>query len=278
MKKKENETNACNAFIEILQKIKGIGYYPESWPERENRNIPDIEVILAPKNKNRQFPKIAVEHTIVEAHANLKLYVSQLCYIEKEINLKCQGKFPTDRHFAIIIPPPLIVGAHKERRNQLIEKIICWAPDAAKNLKIDQRSSLSHNGHEVLLWCASLSFESSGKVVTMRTTPSDYENESRNRFQRSIKEKLPKLLKYKEKEEKFETALLLEDISFSHALPKDDWKDLIPDQYHSEFQLKIDYVVIFVSNEKKMIVGNVWKEGSQIYAEIPDNRRFTLRR
>ena len=64
MKKKENEINACNAFIEILRRIKGVENYPESWPEKENRNIPDVEVILAPKDKNGQLPKIAVEHTM----------------------------------------------------------------------------------------------------------------------------------------------------------------------------------------------------------------------
>ena len=77
MKKKENEINACNAFIEILQRIKGVEYYPERWPEKENRNIPDVEVILAPKDKNGQLPKIAVEHTIIEAHDKQIAYVNQ---------------------------------------------------------------------------------------------------------------------------------------------------------------------------------------------------------
>ena len=107
------------------------------------------------------------------------------------------------------------------------------------------------------------------------TRPREADKERRDRFRRAIEEKLPKLIKYKKKG--YATALLLEDVSFSHALPKDNWKDLIPDRYHLEFQSDIDYVVIFVSNEKKMIVGNVWKEGPQIYSEIPGNRRFSLR-
>jgi len=75
----------------------------------------------------------------------------------------------------------------------------------------------------------------------------------------------------------FITALLLEDVSFSHHNPGYDLKELIPNKYDSDFQSKIDYVVIFVSNEKKMIVGNVWKEKSQLYSEIPDNCRFSFR-
>ena len=75
----------------------------------------------------------------------------------------------------------------------------------------------------------------------------------------------------------FATAFLLEDISSVHCDSGDHWSDLTPNQYHLKFQLNIDYVVIFVSHEDKMIVGNVWKEKSQLYSEIPDNRRFSFR-
>jgi len=148
----------------------------------------------------------------------------------------------------------------------------------AETLKADdQWTSQLYNGHKVSLICGgSILEELNGTIGRVSTRPKETDKERRDRFRRAIKEKLPKLIKYKEKG--FDTAFLLEDVSFSHALPKDDWKDLIHSQYHSEFQLKIDYVVILFSDEDKMIRGNVLKEGSQIYAEIPDNRRFNLRR
>jgi len=274
---RENEINACYAFIEILRRIKDVEYYPERWPEKENRNIPDVEVILAPKNKEWQLPKIAVEHTIVEAHDQQIAYFNQSYDVVEEINKRCQGKLPTNRWFQIVVPPAIITNTTKESRDRFIEEISNCIPDIARTLITDdQWSSKLYNGHEVLLICHNSLLELNGKIGRMPTRPKDAEKERRDRFRRAVKEKLPKLIKYKEKG--FATALLLEDVSFSHALPKDDWKDLIPNQYHSEFQLKIDYVVIFVSNEKKMIVGNVWKEGSHIYTEIPDNRRFSLRR
>jgi hypothetical protein len=279
--KKENEINACNAFIEILQRIKGVEYYPEKWPEEENRNSPDIEVILAPKDKKGQLPKIAVEHTIIEAHEDQIRYVIQLYDIVTEIDRRCQEKLPTDCYFALTIPPSLVRGTQEEK-DQLIGEMSDWVLNIAKTSTISQfdqfRKCVSrlYNEHEVSLTCGNPFSKLNIKVGMMPTRPKEADKERQARFRRAFKEKLPKLIKYKE--EGFATALLLEDISFSHALPKDGWKELIPNQYHSEFQLKIDYVVIFVSNKNKMIVGNVWKEGSQIYAEIPDNRRFIFRR
>ncbi len=117
MKDKENEINACNAFIEILQRIKGVGYYPERWPEKENRNIPDVEVILAPKDKNEQLPKIAVEHTIVEAHYKQIAYINQSYDVVKKINQRCKGKLPTNRCFQIVVPPILIIDTSKKSRH-----------------------------------------------------------------------------------------------------------------------------------------------------------------
>jgi hypothetical protein len=269
---KENEKNACDAFIKIILKIKGTEYRIDEFPEETNRSSQDVEVILTPKDKNEQSPKIAVEHTIVEAHEEQIAYVNQSYDIVEKINQRCQGKLPTNRHFQIIIPPALLVNTSKKDRDLFIEEMSGCIPDVAETLNAKQWSSQLYNGHKVSLKCVGSVAGFNGKIGRMPTRPEEAEKERQDRFRRAIEEKIPKLIKYKEKG--FATALLLEDVSFSHSNPGDDLKALIPNQYHSEFQLKIDYVVIFVSNEKKMIVGNVWKEKSQLYAEIPDNRRF----
>lgn len=275
MKDKENEINACNAFIEILQRTEGVEYIIKCRPENANRETKDVDFILAPKDDDCQSPKIAVEHTIVQAHSEQMAYVNQLRGIEKELDRRCQGRIPVDHCFSLIAPPSIVVGMNKINRDQFVKEMADWIPDIAKSLTTDQDSSRLYNKHKVLLWCIGSCSGLNGKVSLVSQRPENAKKERQDIFRRAVKDKLPKLIKYKEKG--FSTALLLEDISFSHALPKDNWKDLIPSLYHSEFQLKIDYVVIFVSNEKKMIVGNVWKEGSQIYAEIPDNRKFSFR-
>ena len=270
---KDNEKNACNAFIEILKKIKGITYEIVELPDEINRNTQDVDAILAPTDEDGQSPKIAVEHTTVEAHEEQIVYANQLSSIEKEIDQRCQGKLPIDHCFGLIAPPSLIVGMNKKNRKQFVEEMSAWIPDAAKTLTSNQWSSRLYNEHQVSLWCVGSCSELNGTVGMISARPEDAERERQDRFRRAIEEKLPKLITYQEKG--FATALLLEDVSFSHSNPGDNFKDLIPNQYHSEFQSKIDYVVIFVSHEKKMIVGIVLKEESQLYSEIPDNRRFS---
>jgi len=254
--------------------MTGVEYKPEEKSGDESNSIsPDVDFILI--SKDGQSPKIAVEHTIVEAHNNQILYVNQLCDIEKEIDRKCKEKLPTGRLFGLIAPPPLIVGTSKKSRNQFIKEMTYWIPGVAKNLNTDQQSSRLYNNHTVSLWCVGPWSEPNGKVFMMPTRPEEAEKERQNRFLRSIEDKLPKLLKYKGKEENFDTALLLEDVSCSYCSSRYSWIDLIPNEYHLKFQL-IDYVVAFISIEKKMSMGFVWKERSQLYSTIPNNRRFPL--
>jgi len=271
---KKNEKNACNGFIEILKKIKGVSYEIVELPEEKNRNTPDVEAILAPKDEDGQFPKIAVEHTIIEAHKEQIAYVNQLYGIEREIDQRCQGRLPSDYYFSLIAPPSLIVGMNKRDRGQFVEEMSDWIPDAAKSLTTDQESSRLYNGREVSLGCVRSFSGLNGTVGMMPTRPENANKEGRDRFRRAMEEKLPKLIRYKEKG--FATALLLEDVSasFVHSNPRDSLKDLIPHQYHSEFQSKIDYVVMFVSQKEEMFLGLVWKDESQLYSEIPENRKF----
>lgn len=276
---KKNEENACKAFIEILKEISGVTYKIDDLPEEKNRTTQDVEAILAPKDEDRQSPRIAVEHTIIEAHDKQIAYVNQLNDVVEEINRKCHDKLPTDRYFSLSIPPALVRGT-KVEIDQLIEEMSRWVLNVAETSTVSQFNQFGkwvsrfYKGHKAWLTCGDTFSGRNGNIGMMSTSPENAEKERRDRFRRAIEEKLPKLVTYKEKG--FATALLLEDVTFSHRNPGDNWKDLIPDQYHSEFQSKIDYVVIFVSQEKKMIVGLVWKEESQLYSEIPDNRRFTM--
>ena len=200
MKTKENEINACNAFIEILQRIKGVEYSIERYPDKENRNSQDVDFILAPKDKNGQLPKIAVEHTIVEAHGKQIAYVKQSYDIVEKINQRCQGKLPTNRWFKIVVPTALIIDTSKESRDQFIEEMSNWIPDIAETLTTDdQWSSLLYNRHEVSLICRGSDSEQNGKIGRMPTRPEEADKERQDRLCRVFEEKLPKLIKYKKK-------------------------------------------------------------------------------
>lgn len=271
--RKENEENACKAFIDILKKIKGVEYIIKCRPDESNRETKDVDFILVQKDEDCQSPTIAVEHTRVLAHEEQMAYANQLCIIEKKIDSGCQGKLPTDRCFGLTAPPSLIMEPSKKKRAEFVEKMISWIPCKAKTLTTRQESSESYNRHTVSLHCVGSCLELNGTVGMISERPEEAEKERQKEFHRAIEEKLPKLIKYKEKE--YTTALLLEDVSSSHTNPGDNLKDLIPNQCLSLFKSKIDYVIIFVSNQKKMIVGQVWKEKDKIYSTIPEDRRFS---
>ena len=77
---------------------------------------------------------------------------------------------------------------------------------------------------------------------------------------------LPKLTKYKD-EPGFKTALLLEDVAGTlRGSTLSGYEGLE----------EVDYIVVFVSNEGRMIIGNVWKERSVWYSSVPSNRRFSF--
>lgn len=270
---KENEKNACEYFIKILKKIKGVEYIIKCRPDKQNSKTKDVDFILAPKDEDCQSPKIAVEHTTVEVHEKQIHYVDQLRQLEEEIYSGCKGELPPDYCLSLTAPPSLIMGTSKQSRNKFVEEMICWIPDVAKTLTTGQESSRLYNGCKVSLWCVNSNLRMDKPFGMMQDGTERTKKQKQDRFVRSIKEKLPKLLKYKEKEEEFETAFLIEDVSLAYINPGANRSDLIPNKYHSQFQL-IDYAVIFGSCEKKMIIGLVWKEKDKLYSTIPEDRIF----
>ena len=44
--KKQNELNACNALIEILERVRGVRYECECCPDDKSRERPDVDFIL----------------------------------------------------------------------------------------------------------------------------------------------------------------------------------------------------------------------------------------
>ena len=72
----------------------------------------------------------------------------------------------------------------------------------------------------------------------------------------------------KYKEQGFKTALLLEDVAGT-------LRGSTLSGYENSLE-EVDYIVVFVSNEERMIIGNVWKERSVWHSFLPGNRRFSF--
>lgn len=269
--KKVNEENACKAFIEILKKMTGIEYKKEDSPDEHSGAGSDVDYILI--SKDGRSHRIAVEHTIVESFDKQITYVHHSYDVVKQINDQCQGKLPTDRYYILAIPATLDESLKGKRQKQFVEAMSSWISGIAKTLTAEQWSSRIYNGQKVTLKCGYSHREMNGNVIRIAEQPTEAEKLMRERFRRAIKEKLPKLIKYKRKG--ITTALLLEDIGGNFLDPQRRRKDLKTSQRFLIFRF-VDYVIILLSNNQRMVVGNVWKEKRRWYSTIPRARRFGL--
>jgi len=269
--KKLNEENACKAFIEILRKITGVDYEKEYSPDEHSVASSDVDYILI--SKDGRSHRIAVEHTIVESFGKQIAYVNQSYDVVEQVNVQCQGKLPMDRYYFLIVLPPLIGSLKRNRKKKFVREISSWIYDIAKTLTEDQWSSRIYNDQDVTLMCGGSYPEMNGNVFRMPKQPMEVEKRKRERFRLAIKQKLPKLIKYKLK--RITTSLLLEDIGGIFLNHQRRRTDLTITQRFLIFLL-VDYVIILVSNNQRMVVGNVWKEKRRWYSTIPYDRKFSF--
>ena len=271
--KKVNEENACNAFIEILEKITGVEYEKEDSPDEHSGASSDVDYILI--SKDGRSHRIAVEHTIVESFEKQIAYVNQSYDVVEQINVQCQGKLPANRYYILTVPHPLIKSLKRKRKKRFVEDMYLWVSDIAKTLTTDQWSSQTYNNQEVTLICGGSHPEMNGNVGRIPEQPQDSDKLKRERFRRAIKDKLPKLKKYKRKG--ITTSLLLEDIGGILLDLRRRRRDLKITQ-RFWISKSVDYVIILRSNNQRMVSCNVWKEKRHWYSTIPRDRRFRLHR
>jgi len=271
--KKVNEENACNAFIEILERITGVEYEKENSPDEQSGVSSDVDYILI--SKDGRSHRIAVEHTRVESFEEQIAYINQSYDVVEQINVQCQGKLPADHYYILTVPHPLIKSLKRKRKKRFVEDMYLWVSDIAKTLTTDQWSSQTYNNQEVTLICGGSHPEMNGNVGRIPEQPKESDKLKRERFRRAIKEKLPKLIKYKLRG--ITTSLLLEDIGGIFLDSQRRRRDLKITQRFLIF-IFVDYVIILVSNKQRMVVGNVWKEKRRWYSTIPHDRRFSLHR
>jgi hypothetical protein len=121
-----------------------------------------------------------------------------------------------------------------------------------------------YEGHKITLMCSGDHAQLNGYVWCMPQEPENQKALQSERLGRAVRDKLPKLTKYKERG--FKTALLLEDVACTLSGSTLRGYEISLEE--------VDYIVVFVSNEDRMIIGNVWKERSVWYSSVPSNRRF----
>lgn len=262
--KRRNEQNACDAFIAVLRSLTDIEYVLSSSPDEVNRNTPDVDFVLV--SIGDENDKIAVEHTIVDSFNGQIEYVDRWHKIVDSVNADCRTRLPLDRYYFLTVPPIIVDSLVKRSsREQFVRYLSSWVVETApKLLLVDSYTQTEYEGHNITLTCSGDYSKLNGKVCSMPQEPENQKALQSERLRRAVKDKLPKLKKYKERH--FKTALLLEDVAGT-------LRESTLRGYESGLE-EVDYIVVFVSNEDRMIIGKVWKEMPVWHSPVPSNRRF----
>jgi hypothetical protein len=268
--KKKNELNACNALIEILERITGVRYECENSPDDGSSDGPEVDFIL--KSTCDGTLRIAVEHTVIELFEGQIGYVRWSHDIVEEINNQCRGKIPPDRYFFLRVPEMLITTLRsKKRKMAFVDSVAPWIAQHAWKLKVGEFLSRSYEYHEVTVTCEGTNPSLNGKLGRMPEQPTDLKTLQKDRFDIAIQHALKKFWKYKLK--RVTTVLLLEDIA---GFKYEQVRKQLTFFEKVWIYLFVNYIVVLASNNDKMIGGNVWKENYTWYSFIPCDRRFDL--
>jgi len=185
------------------------------------------------------------------------------------VNAGCSERIPPDRYYFLAAPPEIVDSLVGESRVQFVSYFSSWVVETAPTLLlVDSYIKTEYEGHKITLICSGDHAHLNGKVWGMPQEPENQKTLQSERLRRAVETKVPKLTKYKERGG-FKTALLLEDVA--GTLRGSTLRGY-------ESLEEVDYVVVFVSSEDRMIIGNVWKEGAVWYSSVPSNRRFLLAR
>jgi hypothetical protein len=270
--KKPNEEDAASSLLQILPFITGVEYEKGESPDdidpklRENPEEPDVDFIFKPKVDD--FPSVAIEHTILERFKGQRGYGYRSFDIVEKVEELCRGYLPSDRYYALVPSSALVLGLQKQAISRFVDEISKKILVEAPKLKVDGYIDLNYEGQSVTLMCGGSIPELNGTLGRFQTYQGQ-EGKAELSLWGSIEHGLRKFPKYKSKG--YETLLALEDISGSfHGSPLIK----LPSAQRHLIDKYIDHVIAFISNQDRMIVGNLWKEKGTWYDITPFHRRF----
>lgn len=267
--KRQNETNALDALLQILPFITGGRYSYERSPDDETSERKEVDFVLNSMKEGK--PSLAVEHTIVEAFKGQITYVNRSMDIVSEIGTRCDGRLPPDRYYYLVVPDQLVEALRRHAIVRFIETITPWILKAAPTLQIDAYADMRYEDSSVLLVCGGSHVMANGTIGGIPRRPHDQESLAKESLWLAIEHGLGKFAKYKE--DGFDTLLCLQDISgevhpsMLIEIENDREKEVL-------ITALVDYVIVFAAVEDRMVVGNVWKERDLCYDPSPFTRRF----
>ncbi len=268
--KQPNELNAADGIAQIVTDMTGTKYMVAESPDEGTSAVKEVDFLLAPESSTA--PKLAMEHTVVEAYEYQMTYVKRSYDIVSQVAAKCNGNLPPDRYYILVVTDSLEDTLRKKKTiSRFVDSVSEWVMDASPKLQIEQHQQWRYMDNEVLLMCVGSHPEINGTIGRIPGSPNQPETLAAARLWRSIEHGLQKFEKYKDLG--CDTVLSLQDISgeVHPSMLTDIQTDV--DKGPRIDQL-IDYVIVFASINDHMIVGSVWKEKNVRYDPTPLNRRY----
>ena len=144
-----------------------------------------------------------------------------------------------------------------------------------QTLKINESFTIKYDNLDITIFCENGEGPQKGMLHRAPTIPKEnIELQIQKRIKRLLRTKISKLIKYKIRG--YKTILAIEDISgmYMGGIRRDmlSWIEKI------YVQLFVDTGIVFASYNEKMIVGNIWKDKTKWYQEIPMVNRLEIDR
>lgn len=267
--KKLNEESARDALMAILPWLDGRQYELQSQPDELNHPERDVDFIFKPRKV--ATPMLAIEHTVVEAYDGQIAYSHRSYDLAQAINTRCHDQLPADRYFFLVIPERLSASLRGKDRTHFEDLVANQVATAARKLSVNAYTPLDFNGEPILLMCGGSHPTLNRSVGRIPSRPNDSQRRA-DRLWKSLEHGLAKFAKYRN--DQYQTLLSLEDISGS--IPGPPTVDgLMTKEQQSLVNQLVDYIIVFVASQQRMIVANVWKEKEVWYDVPPYTRRFS---
>src|ERR1039457_1478623 len=148
--KRQNELNAADGIAQIFTDMTGTKYTVIGSPDEGTSSFKEVDFLLVPESSSS--PRLAMEHTRVEAFAGQMTYVNRSYEIVSQVAAKCNGNRPSDRYYILVVTDLLVNALIKKAAIAcFVDSVSEWVMAAAPELHIDQHQKWHYMDNEVML-------------------------------------------------------------------------------------------------------------------------------
>ena len=210
------EEKICRVVVEdLVSSIEGSSFKLDKKPDQSNRSTKDVDY----SGKSADGKKIAIEHTSIDSFSDQRGMSAVNATFVQDIQNRIQSSLPADHYLRLILPSDFLRHLHSKKRKQLLAIISDWikanvgillqCKDNPIHIIVERKTIELHYGGSIP--------KLNGRVILVQKAPSKIEKERKRRMRTALREKLPKLSRYKWR--KHITVLALEDPDYALS----DW-------------------------------------------------------